>query len=338
MPKDTTTPEPFEGFDIPETNWFRMPNSWTNITAEITSLAEIKIVEYVLRHTWGFQEFGLSKRISIDEFMHGRKKKDGSRMDKGTGLSNKGVIKGIKRAVEHGYLTEQVDARDKARVRKSYCLKMRAAEDADPNEGTPKPGVDNPEPARESEPDSQNSTDSDVNAEQNRDVQSNRNNVPSDVNNVHPMNNLHSPVNNLHSRYEETSQRTEKTTLVPHSQKATISGINQQETNGSINDKNSQPPGLASHLIKTLSDVKRPREKIEYIAQEISRRTKTPKSLKWWCVVASKFEEAVIWRNLAGLEEDENIKSLGAVFTARMGQEAARQTHKMEQPTVEKQF
>ena len=92
----------FAGFDLPEQNWFRMPNSWTDITAGMKSLAELKVVEYVLRHTWGYQEYGIAKRISTDEFMHGRRRQDGTRLDRGTGLSNRSVIDGLRHAVEHG--------------------------------------------------------------------------------------------------------------------------------------------------------------------------------------------------------------------------------------------
>lgn len=121
----TRTDEPkFKGFSVPQQNWFRLPNSWTDITADIQSLAELKIVEYVLRHTWGYQEYGISKRISTDEFMEGRKRADGSRMDRGTGLSNKSVIDGIRRAIEDGFLVEEIDDSDKGRIKKYYALKM----------------------------------------------------------------------------------------------------------------------------------------------------------------------------------------------------------------------
>lgn len=114
----------FQGFDKPSQNWFKMPHVWTDLTADITSLAELKVVEYVLKHTWGYEEYGLSKKITTDEFMHGRKRKDGSRMDKGTGLSNRSVIDGLKRAVTNGYLVEETDDRDRARIKKYYGLKM----------------------------------------------------------------------------------------------------------------------------------------------------------------------------------------------------------------------
>ncbi len=119
----------FDGFVRPTRNWFSMPNNWTDITAEIDNLAELKVVEYVARHTWGFHEFGITKTISIDEFMHGRRRTDRSRMDKGTGLkSDRSVKDGLKLAIEHGYLEYEVDHSDQGRVKKSYALKMAPPE------------------------------------------------------------------------------------------------------------------------------------------------------------------------------------------------------------------
>lgn len=116
--------EQFPGFDIPRQNWFKMPNNWTDITAGITSIAELKVVEYVLKHTWGYQEYGGRRRITNDEFMNGRRRKDGTRIDLGTGLSKPSVIAGLKAAVERGLLIEEVDDSDKARVKKYYSLRM----------------------------------------------------------------------------------------------------------------------------------------------------------------------------------------------------------------------
>src|SRR6266852_2003726 len=115
----------FQGFSKPETKFFRLPNEWTDITANITSLAEMKLVEYVLKHTWGYSEFDMVKKITTDEFMYGRKKKDGTRIDTGTGLSKPSVIAGRKGAVKHGLLTEEIDERDRARIKKYYKLKMK---------------------------------------------------------------------------------------------------------------------------------------------------------------------------------------------------------------------
>src|SRR6266581_2947140 len=115
----------YAGFSKPEANFFRLPNEWTDITARITSLAELKLVEYVLKHTWGYSEFDMVKKITTDEFMYGRKKKSGERVDNGTGLSKPSVIAGLKSAVTHGLLEEETDDSDKARIKKYYKLKMR---------------------------------------------------------------------------------------------------------------------------------------------------------------------------------------------------------------------
>src|SRR5213080_3472635 len=116
----TPTDYLFAGFSKPEANFFRLPNEWTDITATITSLAELKLVEYVLKHTWGYSEFDMVKKITTDEFMYGRKKRDGTRIDTGTGLSKPSVIAGLKSAIEHGLLVEEVDDSDKARIKKCY--------------------------------------------------------------------------------------------------------------------------------------------------------------------------------------------------------------------------
>lgn len=123
--RDGTETTAFLGFDRPESNWFRMPNSWTDITAGINSLAELKVVEYILRHTWGYQEYGLKKHITIDEFVSGRKRQDGTRMDRGTGLSERAVYDGLRKAVEDGLIEEAVDDSDRGRVKKYYSLRMR---------------------------------------------------------------------------------------------------------------------------------------------------------------------------------------------------------------------
>lgn len=125
MTRRKTDRPPFPGFDRPESNFFRMPNSWTDITADINNIAELKVVEYILRHTWGYQEYGVKKHITIDEFVNGRRRQDGSRMDKGTGLSERAVYDGLRKAVENGLIDEETDDSDRGRIKKSYSVRMR---------------------------------------------------------------------------------------------------------------------------------------------------------------------------------------------------------------------
>ena len=121
----------FSGFDVPKENWFRLPNEWTDITANMRSWAEHKIVEYVLRHTWGFQEYDGLKRISLDEFENGRKRRDGSRIDHGIGMRRQAIISGIRQAVDDGYLIEERDDSDRGRTKKFYGLHMLARRGCD---------------------------------------------------------------------------------------------------------------------------------------------------------------------------------------------------------------
>src|SRR5215217_6671 len=132
----------FPGFERPQQNWFKLPSAWTDMTAKVTSLAELKLVEYVLKHTWGYQEYGLKKKISIDEFMHGRKRKDGTTIDQGTGLSKQSVIDGSKNAVKHGFLEVEKDDSDQARKKRYYSLKMLESGDDGEAPADPEPDID----------------------------------------------------------------------------------------------------------------------------------------------------------------------------------------------------
>ncbi len=133
----------FQGFSKPEANFFRLPNEWTDITARITSLAEVKLVEYVLKHTWGYSEFDMVKKITTDEFMYGRKKKNGERIDSGTGLSKPSIIQGLTSAVQHGLLEVEIDDSDKARIKKYYKLKMKTTFEDEPGQRAGEPDVKN---------------------------------------------------------------------------------------------------------------------------------------------------------------------------------------------------
>ena len=118
----------FQGFDNPEENWSKLPHALIDLFPWIQTVAELKIVLYVLRHTWGFQEYGgEGKRITLDEFSNGRKRRDGSRLDNGTGLSPNAVKAGVRAAVRHGFLIREDDGRDAARSSHKYRLRMTGA-------------------------------------------------------------------------------------------------------------------------------------------------------------------------------------------------------------------
>ncbi len=119
----------WEGFARSDTDYTRIPNNFFEALALIDSLAELKIVLYIMRHTWGFQEYDIFKRITTDEFVYGRMLRTGERMDNGTGLSSGSVKQATAKAVDHGFLEVEIDYRDMARIKKSYRLKLRDTEE-----------------------------------------------------------------------------------------------------------------------------------------------------------------------------------------------------------------
>jgi len=119
-PREQYTTDTFSGFAPPVENWSKLPHELIDALPLIETIGEMKVILYVLRHTWGYQDE--EKRITLDEFCDGRKRRDGSRLDNGTGLSKPTVIDGIERAVKHGFLEVETDERDKGRVKKLYRL------------------------------------------------------------------------------------------------------------------------------------------------------------------------------------------------------------------------
>ena len=63
---DTNAPPPFSGFVPPTENYSKLPHAMIEALPLVTSLAEMKVILYVLRHTWGYQDD--EKRINLDEF------------------------------------------------------------------------------------------------------------------------------------------------------------------------------------------------------------------------------------------------------------------------------
>jgi hypothetical protein len=121
---DITMADLFSGFKGPEQNFSNLPHQLIEALPLFETLAEIKIVIYVLRHTWGYHEYDDGKRITLDEFQHGRKKRDGERIDGGIGMVKNSILDGIERAIKHGFLAVETDDSDKARIEKYYSLQM----------------------------------------------------------------------------------------------------------------------------------------------------------------------------------------------------------------------
>jgi hypothetical protein len=112
----------FNGFEEPKENWSKLPHAFIGALPLVETEGELKVILYILRHTWGFQD--TEKKITLDEFKNGRKRRDRTRLDAGTGLSKPTIIDGLERAEQHGFINVEVNDSDKARVKKLYSLRM----------------------------------------------------------------------------------------------------------------------------------------------------------------------------------------------------------------------
>ena len=86
--KPKTTPTPDDVFDL--------------FLADLTH-AELKVLLYIVRRTFGFKK--TSDRISLKQICGGIVRKNGRRLDGGTGLSRQGAITAVKRLEERGLIT-----------------------------------------------------------------------------------------------------------------------------------------------------------------------------------------------------------------------------------------
>jgi len=114
----------FPGFDAPTQNYSKLPHALIDALPMFHTHGELAVVLYILRHTWGFSEYDTPKRISLDEFVNGRKRSNGTRMDSGCGASLSSVQRALKLAETHGFIVSETDDTDAGRIAKSYKLNM----------------------------------------------------------------------------------------------------------------------------------------------------------------------------------------------------------------------
>ncbi len=103
--------DPLTGFSWPTQSYFKVPNFWSDITANISSAATILTVEYLFRHAWGFNNKE-GVWLSANEIAAGRLYSDGRRYDAGTGFNVVSVHRALKEAVALGLIvwTEKYEA------------------------------------------------------------------------------------------------------------------------------------------------------------------------------------------------------------------------------------
>ena len=90
----------FDGFEGP--NGTIVPDALFDILMPELTEAELKVLLYVVRRTFGFKKD--SDSISASQMINGIKTRDGRVLDKGTGLSKGSVWRGIAGLIEKGVL------------------------------------------------------------------------------------------------------------------------------------------------------------------------------------------------------------------------------------------
>jgi len=121
------------GFAPPQANFFVVPALWTDLTSDLSSEVLILAVEYLFRHTWGW-EGGWERPcwLTAEEFAAGRRYrsaiKAGERYDEGLGYSERALRDALAEGVKRGWLVWQ-EVTSGGRVYALHLKGMRVAED-----------------------------------------------------------------------------------------------------------------------------------------------------------------------------------------------------------------
>ena len=110
-----------KGIAEPKENWFKCPLELIEYLPYLSE-KEVKVFLYIVRHTWGYHDD--EKKITLDEFKLGRKKRNGERIDKGCGLSKPSIIGGLALLEKKGFINCRSSG-DKAREKKFYSLRLK---------------------------------------------------------------------------------------------------------------------------------------------------------------------------------------------------------------------
>ena len=93
----------YQGFTNP--NGTIVPDDVFDVLMPELTEAELKVLLYVVRRTFGFKKD--ADAISASQMINGIKTRDGRVLDRGTGLSKASVWRGINGLIEKGVLTKQ---------------------------------------------------------------------------------------------------------------------------------------------------------------------------------------------------------------------------------------
>ena len=98
MPRKSTDPFTYAGFPSP--NGTVVPDDLFDVLMPELSEAELRVLLYIIRRTFGFKKD--SDAISLSQMVDGVTTRDGRVLDRGTGMSRRGVMNGCAGLLEKG--------------------------------------------------------------------------------------------------------------------------------------------------------------------------------------------------------------------------------------------
>lgn len=124
MPKRTPAARaPFAGWDVPHTT--QVPDMLFDELLPDLSGAELKVLLYIIRRTFGFKKH--ADAISLSQLKEGIRKADGTVLDRGTGLAESTILEALKRLETAGYIVkESTQSPDGVNYTNVYSLRFRA--------------------------------------------------------------------------------------------------------------------------------------------------------------------------------------------------------------------
>jgi hypothetical protein len=113
----------FRGYSSP--NYTPVPDELFDEQLPDVSGAELKVLLYVIRRTFGFKRE--SDNISLSQMLNGLRTRDGRVLDRGVGLSKKTLLQAIKSLEEQNIiLTQRRRSQEKGDEPTSYRLHVRS--------------------------------------------------------------------------------------------------------------------------------------------------------------------------------------------------------------------
>src|SRR5690348_1032204 len=98
---------PFAGWDVP--HFTPIPDQLLDEWLPHLTEAELKVLLYIMRRTFGFKKN--ADAISLSQMRDGITRRDGTRLDRGVGMAESSILRGVKGLVGKGLIERQPQPR-----------------------------------------------------------------------------------------------------------------------------------------------------------------------------------------------------------------------------------